>query len=210
MASRATRILVSLAAASATVVLLSCGGSHDGLTGPSLVAPDMGSGSGLQAVDVTPADAQASVGAVETLGASSGHDKVLVCHKGKTLSVSPNAMWGHLHHGDTRGACGAPVECPCFSTADIESAAGQCSNLTASCPATFSLGLFCAPGGSGGTVGNLGYWEAVVGQDACSWTTWDPVTGDSVTQTLPVDDAQFQVCREVITSSSPYPVSCPQ
>jgi hypothetical protein len=206
MASRAARILTSLATVSATALLLSCGGSHDSLTGPSLVAPDVGSASGLPAVDTAPADGQA----LGALDARSGHDKVLVCHKGKTLSVSPSAIWAHLHHGDTRGACGAPVDCPCFSSADIQTAASQCSNLNASCPATFSLGLFCAPGGSGGTVGNVGYWEAVVGQDTCSWTSWDPLTGDSVTQTLPVDDAQFQACRTAITLSSPYPASCPQ
>ena len=40
MASRAARILTSLATVSATALLLSCGGSHDSLTGPSLVAPD--------------------------------------------------------------------------------------------------------------------------------------------------------------------------
>src|SRR5690606_38081850 len=34
-----------------------------------------------------------------------GH-KVLVCHKGrKTLSIGAPALWAHLAHGDSRGAC---------------------------------------------------------------------------------------------------------
>lgn len=34
-----------------------------------------------------------------------GKDKVLICHKGKTISVSRCAVKGHLKHGDTEGAC---------------------------------------------------------------------------------------------------------
>jgi len=32
-------------------------------------------------------------------------DKVVVCHKGKTLEVDRNAMDAHLGHGDYRGPC---------------------------------------------------------------------------------------------------------
>ena len=32
--------------------------------------------------------------------------KVLVCHKGKTISISPNAVAAHLAHGDYLGNCG--------------------------------------------------------------------------------------------------------
>jgi hypothetical protein len=34
-----------------------------------------------------------------------GPDKVLVCHKGKTMSLPESAMGGHLGHGDHRGPC---------------------------------------------------------------------------------------------------------
>jgi hypothetical protein len=232
MASRATRIFTSLAAVSALALLVSCGGSHDSLTGPSMIAPD-GNATEMQAGDAAPADLELVYeGDVEWSAAdpdglsASCRGKTLICHKKKTsLWVSQSSLRAHFRHGDTLGRCPVlppkphpkptptpqpPAQCPCFSRGDIESAASQCSNLSASCPATFSLGLFCAPGGSGGTVGNVGYWEAVVGQDTCSWTSWDPLTGDAVTQTLPVDDAQFQACRTAITSSSPYPASCPQ
>jgi hypothetical protein len=37
--------------------------------------------------------------------AKSNH--ILVCHKGKTLSISPNAWPGHAGHGDTCGPCGS-------------------------------------------------------------------------------------------------------
>jgi hypothetical protein len=32
---------------------------------------------------------------------------VLVCHKGKTLCISPNAVDAHLRHGDQLGSCHA-------------------------------------------------------------------------------------------------------
>jgi hypothetical protein len=32
-------------------------------------------------------------------------DKVMVCHKGKTLCISPNAVDAHLKHGDQLGSC---------------------------------------------------------------------------------------------------------
>ena len=32
-------------------------------------------------------------------------EKVLICHKGHTISVSPSAVPAHLRHGDTLGPC---------------------------------------------------------------------------------------------------------
>jgi hypothetical protein len=37
--------------------------------------------------------------------AKSNH--ILICHKGKTLSVAPDAWSGHAGHGDTCGPCGS-------------------------------------------------------------------------------------------------------
>ena len=34
-----------------------------------------------------------------------GHNKVEICHKGKTISVAPAAVPAHLRHGDTVGSC---------------------------------------------------------------------------------------------------------
>jgi len=217
MSARPARYFASLAAVSAALLLVSCGSGSLGesVTGPSTVqAPgDPSAQLGLDDLDLT--FLELGQGEVEW----SPHDpdgvganvqgKTLICHKGKhSLWVPPPAVNGHLRHGDTMGRC--QVVCPCFSTSDIDGAASGCSNVNASCPSTFSLGLFCAPGGSGGTIGNIGYWEAVVGQNSCSWTLWDPLTGDAVTQTLPVDAAQFEACRAAITMSSYYPASCPQ
>jgi len=223
MLSSGSRVLSPVGLIAAALLLSSCGGSMgDSVTGPSPI--DMpGDSSGLRAANVQLDDLDlGELGADEVdwsaddpegLSASC-RGKVLLCHKGRrSLWVPRWAVRGHQRHGDQLGKCDAPppqATCPCFSRSDIESAAAGCSNLNASCPATFSLGLFCSPGGSGGTVGNLGYWEAVVGQDTCSWTEWDPLTGDAVTQTLPVTTAEFEACRSAITSSSPYPSSCPQ
>ena len=32
-------------------------------------------------------------------------DKVTICHKGHTITVSRNALRAHLDHGDTIGSC---------------------------------------------------------------------------------------------------------
>jgi len=34
-----------------------------------------------------------------------GADKVTICHKGHTITVSRNALQAHLAHGDTIGSC---------------------------------------------------------------------------------------------------------
>jgi len=40
-----------------------------------------------------------------------GQEKVLVCHKGKTIEIASPAAQAHLNHGDTAGACpnGGPL-----------------------------------------------------------------------------------------------------
>lgn len=39
-------------------------------------------------------------------GSGNGQQKVMLCHKGKTLTVGGPAVDAHLAHGDTLGACG--------------------------------------------------------------------------------------------------------
>ena len=38
--------------------------------------------------------------------ASHAGDKVTLCHKGKTIQVSPFAVSAHIAHGDSHGPCG--------------------------------------------------------------------------------------------------------
>ena len=38
-------------------------------------------------------------------GQKHGHDKVVICHKGKTMEVPAPAVPGHEKHGDTLGPC---------------------------------------------------------------------------------------------------------
>jgi len=40
-----------------------------------------------------------------TSSVAGSSDKVVICHKGKTLLVPDTALQAHLDHGDTRGAC---------------------------------------------------------------------------------------------------------
>ncbi len=42
-------------------------------------------------------------------GSSRDHN-VAICHKGRTIFVSPRAIPGHLRHGDTTGACQAATQ----------------------------------------------------------------------------------------------------
>ena len=47
--------------------------------------------------------------------AMAGSEKVEICHKGETITVSENAVPAHKKHGDTLGACddpGCPPDCP--------------------------------------------------------------------------------------------------
>jgi hypothetical protein len=68
------------------------------------------------ATDVVASTTQAVVAVVKTKpqkASSNGSkpsknqykEKVLVCHKGHTISVSPSAVPAHLRHGDTLGPC---------------------------------------------------------------------------------------------------------
>jgi hypothetical protein len=36
-------------------------------------------------------------------------DRVLICHKGKTICVASSALAAHLAHGDQKGKCSEPV-----------------------------------------------------------------------------------------------------
>jgi hypothetical protein len=146
-----------------------------------------------------------------TVTASHVRRKITICHKGQTLQVSLFALFGHLRHHDRLGACSTPASCPCFTAQGLADVADQCdATPIASCPVQYSINFFCAPGGGGGTVGNLGLFEAELGTNTCSTTTQDPLTGDSVTNTLPVTSAQYQACRQAIVGNPYYPASCPR
>jgi hypothetical protein len=170
----------------AALGIWSCGGSHESPT----AAPAIQSGDESGAVS------------------SSSVAQITVCHKDKDLHVAPAALAGHLGHGDRLGTCAAA--CPCFTSTGLGEVAAQCPvNPIASCGAPYSINLFCAPGG-GGTVGNLGYFEARLGTGTCSTTAQDPVTGNPITTTLPVTPEQFEACRQAIVQSAYYPATCPQ
>jgi len=135
--------------------------------------------------------------------------QITVCHKGKDLQVAPAALGGHLGHGDRLGSCSEV--CPCFTSAGLGEVAAQCTAPPiASCGTPYSINLFCAPGGAGGTVGNLGYFEARLGAGTCSMTTQDLMTGGEITTTLPVTQVQFEACRQAIVQSTYYPATCPR
>ncbi len=154
------------------------------------------------------ADIQAGGGEQGVVTASSA-PQITVCHKGKDLQVAAAALGGHLGHGDRLGSC--TEVCPCFTSAGLAEVAAQCSAPPiASCGAPYSINLFCAPGGTGGTVGNLGYFEARLGAGTCSVTTQDLMTGNPITATLPVTAGQFEACRQAIVGSAYYPGTCPQ
>ena len=44
-------------------------------------------------------------GCVEYVEPGGGEEKVVLCHKGKSLSVAEPATEAHLRHGDTLGPC---------------------------------------------------------------------------------------------------------
>ncbi len=183
--------------------LWSCGGGYESPTAPVLV----------QENPVSPVAAQ---GVVEESGgsvtSSCARRKITICHKGHTMQVTRAALFGHLRHKDRLGACEpTAATCPCFTSTGLADVAAQCDAAPlASCPQQYSINLFCAPGGSGGTVGNLGLFEARLGAGTCSTTTQDPLTGDTVTNTLPVTSSQFNACKAAIVGSSYYPASCPR
>ena len=45
---------------------------------------------------------------IEDVRGGKKNDKVNVCHKGNTLTISPNAVPAHLNHGDQLGSCSNP------------------------------------------------------------------------------------------------------
>lgn len=135
--------------------------------------------------------------------------KITICHKGKDLEVAPAALGGHIVHGDRVGSCAEL--CPCFTSTGLAEVAAQCPTAPiASCGTPYSINLFCAPGGGGGTVGNLGYFEAKLGSGTCSTTTQDLLTGNEVTITLAVTAQQFEACKQAIIGSAYYPATCPR
>jgi hypothetical protein len=187
--------LLTVAAATG---LWSCGGSVDGPTSPVALPQDA---------------AVASRGEADDGGVTaSAAGKVAICHKGQDKQVPPSALGGHLGHGDRLGTCSpAAAACPCFTSGGLADVAAQCSaSLSVSCPQQYSLNLFCAPGGGGGTVGNLGLFEARLGSGTCSTTTQDLMTGAPVTSTITVTTAQFAACKAAIVGTSFYPASCPR
>ena len=188
MWSRRTSTTALAVVVVAALGIWSCGGSHEG---PTAVA-EIQSGGGEDGAMISSSVAQ-----------------ITICHKGKDLRVAPSALGGHLVHGDRLGSC-AEV-CPCFTSAGLGEVAAQCSAPPiASCGTPYSINLFCAPGGGGGTVGNLGYFEAKLGAGTCSMTTQDLMTGNEVTITLPVSAEQFGACRQAIVGSTYYPATCPR
>ena len=52
-----------------------------------------------------PGETMKQEGANNGGGGSGGQDKVILCHKGKILTVSTQAEAAHLRHGDSPGAC---------------------------------------------------------------------------------------------------------
>jgi hypothetical protein len=62
-----------------------------------------GSGSELSGETMKPEAAKNGEG-----GGRGGQDKVILCHKNKTLTVGAQAQAAHLRHGDSLGACRGP------------------------------------------------------------------------------------------------------
>jgi hypothetical protein len=189
-----TSLAVLLVAVAATG-FWSCSGPAEGPTSPV----------GLH-------DAAASLPGDDGGVTASAKGKITICHKGESKQVPPSALGGHLGHGDRLGTCTpAPdVACPCFTASGLADVAAQCSaSLTASCPQTYSLSMFCSTG-TGGTVNNLGLFEARLGTGTCSTTSQDFMTGEAVTDTKPVTEAQFEACRQAIVGTAVYPASCPR
>jgi hypothetical protein len=178
----------ALAVVVAALGMWSCGGPSESPTGVAAV--------------------QSASGEQGTVAASSVA-QITICHKGKDLQVAPAALGGHIGHGDRLGSCAEA--CPCFTSTGLAQVAAQCSAPPiASCGVPYSINLFCPPGGSGGPVGNLGYYEARLGAGSCTTTTQDLMTGLKVTTTLPVTAAQFEACHQAIVGSAYYPATCPQ
>jgi hypothetical protein len=135
---------------------------------------------------------------------ASAADKVAVCHKGREIEVPSQVIDVHLRHGDRLGSCA--VACPCFTATQIEQLAAQCTGTPHNtCPTLYSIDLFCI----GSSAGHLGTFAVAAEAGTCS-TTLINTTGEFVTTSLPVTQAEFEACRQAIVGSSPYPDSCLQ
>lgn len=76
------------------------------LAGALLVALAAVSLAGLAiASPATGKGAAASQYAYGPAGAAYGKNKIVICHKGKTLKIPVPALKGHQRHGDKTGAC---------------------------------------------------------------------------------------------------------
>jgi hypothetical protein len=182
------------------LALVSCGG--DSLTGPSAVEPVAESAVASPPLKVATVDSGSPTPADEALGEAVSlvkKSRVLVCHKGRDKWVEKRSVEGHLRHGDTLGTCAAAASCPCYSKADITSAAGQCTgtvNPTCDTSSTqVELRLACDPGG---TVppGILGiYLTKTADGGYCSRSD---LSGFNES---PLSDEQYDACAKAITSS---------
>lgn len=57
-----------------------------------------------------------TIGSAVAAGPAAAAASVAICHRGKTIMVSPSAVADHLAHGDTLGACGATTTVPPTTT----------------------------------------------------------------------------------------------
>ena len=61
-------------------------------------------------------------------GVGGGKEKMTVCHKGKTITISAPAAKGHVKHGGTPGACGTTTG---GTTGDTTASTGRSGTATA-------------------------------------------------------------------------------
>ena len=139
-----TSLAILLVAVAATG-FWSCGGSAEGPTSP---------------VALLESPAAAVSGPVDGGVTASAKGKITICHEGRNKQVPPSALGGHLGHGDRLGACAPAARrgLPLLHGGRARRR-GRCSaprRSARAARAAYSLSLFCAPGGGGGTVGNLG------------------------------------------------------
>ncbi len=190
-----------LAVVPVAIALVSCGG--DSLTGPSAVEPVAESAVASPALKVVAVDSDSLAPDDDVLGEAVSlckKKKVLLCHRGQDKWVSKSAVKGHLRHGDTLGPCAAAASCPCYSTSDITSAAGQCTGtVNPTCDVSsgqVSLLLACDPGGTvpPGIVGI--YLTKTADGGYCSKSDASGSFDES-----PLSDAQYDACATAITTS---------
>jgi hypothetical protein len=183
----------------------SCGGSHENPTAPVLVQETENPATPVAAQDA----GDEGEGSVTS---SCRHRKVTICYKGRTMKVSFLELFFYLRHRARLGPCAPPAAtCPCFSAEGLAEVAQNCPVApNASCPSTYSISLYCAPSGGGGTVSPLGYFEALLDSGTCSTVTLDPSGNEVVSPPQAVTPEQFQACRQAIVGNPYYPGSCPR